>query len=45
MIDLNQGHYFSGSKARLIRIEVMIYLYGSNDLSGSGHFSPDLRLD
>ena len=38
MIDRDQGHYFSGSKARLIRNEVMIYPYGSNDLSGSRSF-------
>jgi hypothetical protein len=35
LIYRDQGHYFSGSKARLIRNEVMIYPYGSLDLSGS----------
>jgi hypothetical protein len=35
MIDRDQGHYFPGSKARLIRNELMIYPYRSHDLSGS----------
>jgi hypothetical protein len=35
LIYMDQGHYFSGSKARLIRNEEMIYPYGSHDLSGS----------
>jgi hypothetical protein len=35
IIDRDRGHYFSGSKAGLIRNEVMIYPYGSLDLSGS----------
>jgi hypothetical protein len=31
MINRDQGHLISGSKASLIRNEVMIYPYGSND--------------
>ncbi len=37
MIDRDQGHYFPGSKARLIRNEVMIYPYESNDDRDRGH--------
>jgi hypothetical protein len=35
MIDRDQGHDLSGSKSLMIRNEVMIYPYGSLDLSGS----------
>jgi hypothetical protein len=31
MNDRDRGHYFSGSKALLIRNEVMIFPYGSHD--------------
>jgi hypothetical protein len=35
IIDRDRSNYFSGSKARFIRNEVMIYPYRSHDLSGS----------
>ncbi len=40
MIYRDRGHCISGSKARLIRNEVMICPYGINDLSGSRSLFP-----